>query len=81
MKKGNIRLKGKLSFEFEYEVDFDYYEDVKNLKVEDLTIRDIIKIEKDDAMTDPCLFCELGRNKPIIEIEEAKNEDQDVCKD
>lgn len=81
MRKRNVKLKGKLLFEFEYDVDFDYYEEFKNLDIENLTIEDIIKIEKDDAAADPCSFCELGQNRPIIEIEEIKNEEEGESKD
>lgn len=74
MKKNKkIRLKAKIVFEWEYEADPELY-NPKGLSAEEITVDDMIRIDRNSFENDPFLFIDCCKNLPTLELVEVKSE-------
>jgi len=66
------KLKARVVFEWEYEADPELY---NPLSSEEVTINDMIKIDRNSFDDDPWLFIDCCKNSPTLELVEVKSED------
>lgn len=72
-KREKVKIKAKVTFEWEYEVDPEHY--VYEIPLEKLTVQDMIKIDEGGFEDDHWMFIDCCNNAPTLELMEVKDGD------
>jgi len=80
MKDKPVKLKAKVTFEWEYEANPKDYLCPKVQSIKDITIEDIIKLDKSFAEDDEYAFLDQCKNAPMIEITQIKEDKYEEIK-
>jgi len=81
MKNKPIKLKAKVTFEWEYEAKPEHYLCPKVQSIKDITIEDIIELDKSFAEDDEYAFLDLCNNAPTVEITQIKEDKYEEIKE